>query len=345
MSGLKNYDPNGPGVKNGRFMGLPFTKEEAECILFSVPWDVTTSYGAGTTSAPENILDASYQLDLFDPEYPETWKRGLFLLPPDPEISKLNLQYRKEAKKAIDFSESKDAPEDTEEHRRRIRQINEASEHLNRYVYQTTDQLLEEDKKILLLGGDHSSPFGYIKALAERRGDFGILQIDAHCDFRRAYQGFEFSHASIMHQVITQIPQVKKLVQVGIRDLCPEENDFIRSQPERIRSHMMSDIRRDIFHGKSWAEHTQEILADLPEKIYLSFDIDGLDPALCPNTGTPVPGGLEYYEAIFLIEEILRSGRELIGADLVEVAGKPHEWDGNVGARLAYKIALLLLES
>lgn len=342
MSALQNYDPNGPGVKNGRFMGLPFTEEEATCILYPVPWDVTTSYGAGTAGAPDNILDASYQLDLFDPQFPESWKKGLFLMPSDPIISERNEQYRQEAKKVIDLSEDPDTPEPPHD---RIRRINDASRDLNTYVYHATKTLLDKNKKILLLGGDHSTPFGYIKALAEKHGDFGILQIDAHCDFRRAYQGFEFSHASIMHQVITKIPEVKKLIQAGIRDLCPEENEFLRLHSGRIHTHMMHDLRHQLFTGVSWSEQTRKIIGDLPEKVYLSFDIDGLDPSLCPHTGTPVPGGLEYHEAIYLIEEILRSGRVLIGADLCEVAGNPHEWDGNVGARVAYKIALLLLES
>lgn len=342
MSGFKNYDPNGPGVKNGRFIGLPFSEEEAGCILFSVPWEVTTSYGAGTAGGPENILEASAQLDLYDPEHPETWKKGIFMTPSDPEIRRKSDLWRTKAEHIIDRLESGTAPENLTSE---TNAINTASEELNRYVFRKTTEYLDRNKKILLIGGDHSTPFGFYQAIAARESEFGILQIDAHCDFRKAYEGFEHSHASIMYNAVTRIPQVKKLVQVGIRDLCPEEAAFIQSHPDRVHTYFMSELSKNLFEGRSWQELCEEIVSDLPEKVHLSFDIDGLEPFLCPNTGTPVPGGLQYQQAIFLLEEIRRSGRTVLSADLCETAGLPHEWDGNVGARLAYKLALLLLDA
>ena len=339
---LHDYDPNGPGVKNGHFMGLPFLEDDANCILFPVPWEVTTSYGAGTADGPFNILEASYQLDLHDPSFPDTWKKGIFMMPPDPDIKKKSDHHRSRAEAVIDHLE---AGKDPAEIKEQIQKINEATRNLNQYVYQKTTSILKKNKKLLLIGGDHSTPYGYYQALAEKEGRFGILHLDAHCDLRDAYEGFRDSHASIMYNVMENIPEVEKLVQVGIRDLCPAENQYINAHPQKIRSHHMSTISRSRFQGNSWADYCDEIIDFLPQKVYLSFDIDVLDPYLCPHTGTPVPGGLTYQEAIFLIEKVLRSGRTFIGADLVEVAGTPHEWDGNVGARIAYKIALLLLES
>lgn len=339
---LHEYDPNGPGVKNGRFMGLPFSEEEAQCILFPVPWEVTTSYGAGTADGPLNILEASYQLDLFDPAFPDTWKKGIFMISPDPDIKNKSNHYRIQAEAVIDHLE---AGKDVEAISEKLEKINKATRILNDHIYHITSSILKKNKKILLIGGDHSTPFGYYKALAEIEGNFGILHLDAHCDLRKAYEGFRDSHASIMYNVMENIPEVEKLVQVGIRDLCPAEYQYIARHPQRIRLHHMSEIVRSRYQGKSWVDYCREIIDFLPQKVYLSFDIDVLDPALCPHTGTPVPGGLSYQKAIFLIEEVLRSGRRFIGADLVEVAGRPHEWDGNVGARIAYKIALLLLDS
>ncbi len=194
----------------------------------------------------------------------------------------------------------------------------------------------------MLIGGDHSTPYGYLKALEERYEGFGVLQIDAHCDLRESYEGFLFSHASIMYNVLSGFSQIQNLVQVGIRDWCPEEDLRIKDSDGWVKTYFMSDMQKGLFEGGTWADQCKQILADLPDKVYM--DIDGLDPVYCPNTGTPVPGGLEYYQLIYLLEEIHRSGRQIIGADLCEVAGTPHDWDGNVGARLAYKLALLLLD-
>ncbi|MCG8575093.1 MAG: arginase family protein, partial [Flavobacteriales bacterium] len=182
-----------------------------------------------------------------------------------------------------------------------------------------------------------SCPLGLVQALAEQEGAFGILQIDAHADLRPAYEGFEYSHASIMWNVL-KLPAVTKLVQVGIRDLCQQELDDIRSQPERIRTFFDAQLKDAQHRGEPWSETMRQIVETLPEKVYISFDIDGLDPKLCPNTGTPVPGGLEFDQALALIREVVRSGRQLIGFDLVEVSPGTSEWDANVGARLLYNL-------
>lgn len=344
MTHLSNYNPNKPGVANGHFMGLPFSEENAGCILLPVPWDVTTSFTEGTATAPDNILESSYQLDLCDRHHPESWKRGIFMAEHDQDISKWNSKWRKKAKKIIGAWESGKSVEQSEKWQKALRKINKASVKLNDRVYKLSQKYLDQDKKVLLIGGDHSTPYGYLKALEERNAGFGVLQIDAHCDLRKAYEGFQYSHASIMYNVVTDLPLVQNLVQVGIRDWCPEEDQRILDSVGRIKTYFMNDIQRSLSEGGTWADQCKEILAYLPDQVYISLDIDGLDPVYCPNTGTPVPGGLEYYQLIYLLEEVHRSGRQIIGADLCEVAGKSHDWDGNVGARLAYKLALLLLE-
>src|SRR5690606_2133030 len=118
-----------------------------------------------------------------------------------------------------------------------------------------------------------------------------VLQIDAHADLRRAYEGFQYSHASIMYNILEEIPAVTKLVQVGIRDYCDEEFEAITKSQGRIVTFFDRDLKAGAYQGKTWDQQTDEIIRELPERIYISFDIDGLDPKLCPNTGTPVPGG------------------------------------------------------
>ncbi|WP_317175203.1 agmatinase family protein [Hymenobacter qilianensis] len=196
---------------------------------------------------------------------------------------------------------------------------------------------LDAGKAVAVLGGDHSTPLGYIHALAERHEEFGILQIDAHCDLRPAYEGFEYSHASIMYNAL-QLPQVKKLVQVGIRDFCQQEAELAERSNGRIIMFPERFLREELYGGKSWRKECKKIIAQLPQKVYISFDIDGLDPKLCPGTGTPVPGGLEFEEALYLIRMVVRSGREIIGCDLNEVAPGDTDWNGIVGARLLYQL-------
>ncbi|MBY5958414.1 agmatinase family protein [Membranicola marinus] len=344
MTFIKNYNPNNPGVVNGQFMGLPFKEEDAHCVLLPVPWDVTTSFAEGTATAPMNILASSYQLDIGDHAFPETWKKGIFMVPSNPEILKWNEKWRNKATQIITAWEEGEQIEESDEWRIRLDDINRASEKLNTKVYNMSKKYLELHKKVLLIGGDHSTPYGYIKALEAYHEGFGVLQIDAHCDLRKAYEGFTYSHASIMYNVMNDCPSVTNLVQVGIRDWCPEEEQRINDSYGWVKTHFMHDMVQRIFEGESWGDQCERIVADLPERIYISLDIDGLDPANCPNTGTPVPGGLDYQQVIYLLEQIHDSGREIIGADLCEVAGAGNDWDGNVGARLAYKLALLLLD-
>jgi agmatinase len=202
---------------------------------------------------------------------------------------------------------------------------------------------MDQNKIVALLGGDHSTPLGLMQALAEKHSSFGILHIDAHADLREAYEGFEYSHASIMFNAI-KIPQITHLVQVGIRDYCEAELRLIKSD-NRISAFFDRDIKHRQFEGTTWASICDQIIDVLPKKVYLSFDIDGLDPKLCPNTGTPVPGGLELEQSIYLVEKLVYSGRTIIGFDLNEVAPGKDEWDANVGARLLYRLANMCLVS
>ncbi|HKK75223.1 MAG TPA: agmatinase family protein [Saprospiraceae bacterium] len=338
---LDNFDPNGPGLDNGNFIGLPFTEEEAALVFFPVPWDVTVSYTDGTAGGPANILQASTQLDLAHPFSADAWKKGIFFKPLNTYWVKRSQELRPRAEAYIQFLEQGGQVADDRKMNKILEEINYTCENLHRWVEQETYKLLQKEKAIGLIGGEHSCPLGFLRALAKKHGDFGILQIDAHLDLRKAYEGFTYSHASIFYNTL-QIEAVQQLTQVGIRDYCDEE--VARSEEdERIEVFYDYALRRSIFRGSNWQEQCEAIVATLPEKVYISFDIDGLQPSLCPHTGTPVPGGLSYNEALFLIETVIESSRTIIGFDLCEVAGPPHEWDGNVGARIAYALAMAML--
>ena len=333
---IKSFDPNTVASGDGNIFGLPFTTEEAELVLLPVPWDVTVSYKDGTSKGPQAIFDASSQVDLFDPQVKDSWKIGVAMEKISPVIAKKNAALRKKASQYIGKLE-KGISEDAASMKKIRNEVNAGCEELRAWVMTSAKKHLDKNKLVALVGGDHSTPLGFMEALAEKySGGFGILQFDAHCDLRKAYEGFEYSHASIMYNAL-KIPQVKKLVQVGIRDWCQAENDLINASKGRVKTFFDYQLKEQSYRSRSWVSICSDIIQELPKHVYISFDIDGLDPKLCPNTGTPVPGGLEFGEAVFL-EMIARSGKKIIGFDLNEVAPGKDEWNGNVGARLLYKM-------
>jgi agmatinase len=335
---LATFDPNALADAAGGLFGLPFTPEEAQVVVVPVPWEVTVSYRAGTAQGPAAIHAASLQVDLYDPDLPNAWRLGLAMEEPDAAIAAESEELRPLAEGYIGWLEEGQPAEGRAEHAPNAEHINQRGRALLEWLKAKTGALLDAGKAVVVLGGDHSTPLGYLHALAERHEEFGILQVDAHCDLRPAYEGFEFSHASIMHNAL-QLPQVKKLVQVGIRDYCQQEADFIDQSNGRVALFADRFLQAEMLAGKSWKKECKKIIAQLPQKVYLSFDIDGLDPKLCPGTGTPVPGGLEFEQAVYLLRRVVRSGRTIIGCDLNEVAPGDTEWNAIVGARLLYHMA------
>jgi agmatinase len=346
MLDLSNYDPNSVGNPENNIFGLPSNEDDSRLVILPVPWEVTVSYGAGTARAPEAIFKASLQVDLFDTDMPAAWKQGFYMRPTDKKLLMKSDYLRKEAELYIDYISRGDEVAANQFMTKTLREVNEGSVFMNNWVYEQTKVLLEKDKLVGLLGGDHSTPLGFFKAIGEKHGEFGILQIDAHCDLRDAYEGFNYSHASIMYNALKEIPQLQRLVQVGIRDYSQSEWDYIQNSHFRIISYFEKDIRTRQFEGQSWKQIVDDIVDKLPQKVYLSFDIDGLDRKLCPFTGTPVPGGFEVEQIFYLFKQVLKSGRSIIGFDLVEVGiGGDTDWDANVGARVLFKLCNLLVTS
>lgn len=325
---MPGIDPNAAACGDGIF-GLDDAAGDAAVVLVPAPFDATTSYRPGTAAGPDAILTASRQLDLHDHETGEPWQVGIAMLPAPEPIAAHN----RSARALVEGLRERDDPQ-------ALARVNALCAEVNDTITATVGTWLDAGKLVGLVGGDHATAFGSIRAQAERNDDFGVLHIDAHADLRRAYEGFSWSHASVMDAVCEGLPSVSRLVQVGVRDFCDEERERINASDGRIRTFLDVDLQARLFAGEAWGAVVRDIVACLPRDVYVSFDVDGLDPKLCPHTGTPVPGGLSFNQATFLLREVVRSGRRIIGFDLVEVAPGPDgdEWDGNVGARLLYKL-------
>ena len=345
MTDLSNFDPNVVSNPNNNIFGLPTSEEDARVIILPVPWEVTVSYGSGTARAPEAILKSSLQVDLFDPDLPEGWKQGYYMRPIDRKLLMKSDYLRKEAELYIDYISRGEDVSANQFMYKTMKDVNEGGIFLNNWVYEQTRVLLEKGKLVGLLGGDHSVALGFFKSIGEKHGDFGILQIDAHCDLREAYETFNYSHASIMYNALSQIPQISRVVQVGVRDYGGDEWEYIKNSGYKVITYFDKEIKSRQFEGDSWKRIAEEMVSKLPQLVYISFDIDGLDRKLCPHTGTPVPGGFETEEVFYILRKVMESGRKIIGFDLCEVGISDSDWNSNVGARVLFKLCNLLLAS
>lgn len=342
---IKAFDPNTPGDENAGIYGLPFTAEESDIVLVPAPWEVTTSYGGGTANGPQAIFDASFQVDLFHPEFGNLWKRGISMDGIPEALHQQSDALKKEAALVIDVLVNGGTKAKKERAAKALQLINEESAVMEEWVQQRTGHWMDQGKLVGLVGGDHSTPLGMYRAQAERHGSFGILHLDAHLDLRDAYEGFQASHASIMNNAL-KIPEVENIVSVGIRDFCEEEARVFAREELRVRIHRSAALRADQYEGKTWKDQCDTIIGQLPELVHISFDIDVLDPSLCPHTGTPVPGGLAFEEATYLLSRLAASGRTIIGFDLVEVTPGPvGDWDANVGARMLWHLCGVLAKT
>lgn len=328
-----DFDPDAPAGAESGIYGLPFAPEHSKVVIVPVPFEATTSYGGGTSKGPAAVLEASKQVDLFDQETGRPYAAGIAMLDIPKKVARWNAEARKIAAAVIEKGGVVD---------RRTKaaadKVNAYGERVNEWVYGQTRELIGAGKMPVILGGDHSVPFGSIRAYAESHPGLGILHLDAHADLRDAYEGFTWSHASIFNNVMRKIEPVGKLVQVGVRDLGQAERAMIDESRGRIVTFYDADLAARKDEGTPFARLADEIVAALPHDVYLSWDIDGLDPTLCPGTGTPVPGGLSWNEALGLLRAIRRSGKRIVGLDLCEVSPGETEWDANVGARLLYKM-------
>ncbi|MEM7645552.1 MAG: agmatinase family protein [Pseudomonadota bacterium] len=342
------FDPNGTGNKKAGIFSLPMTEEESRLVFIGVPWEVTTSYGDGCSFGPAAVLESSKQLDLCDALYGEFYEKGLFMRPISQEWKDRSDKLKTKALLIKETLESGDELSSAQLADQEL--INQASVELNDWLYQQSLEVLDAGKIPAVIGGDHSSPFGLIKALKSKHENLSLLHIDAHHDLRKSYQGYQYSHASIMFNVMEELSP-HSLVQMGIRDFCPEEQRMA-CDDQRIHTYYDSQVSVRLGEGETWASIAREAISHLSDEVYVSFDIDGLSPDLCPNTGTPVPGGINFQQMESLLFELQKSNKKVLGFDLCEVSPEGQQgtntpildgWDGNVGARVLFKLAGLSL--
>ncbi len=334
---MPDIDTDGPVTLDTLF-GLPYTRQEAGVIVTPVPFDGTASYRPGSAKGPDAIRRASAQLDLLDPIFGEVYKAGIHMEGTTDWMPDVAKRARELALPIIEAggptNETLDAHDELERLCAEVEGV----------VYHAVLRTLTEGKQPVVLGGEHSIALGGMIACIEWARDtlgvseVGVLQLDAHRDLRDAYLGMTRSHASVMRNALERLPTLTSLVQVGIRDAGVIETAYAEEMGDRVHTWHAHDLHERLDEGERFSAIAHEIVEALPHHVYVSFDIDALDPSYCPNTGTPVPGGLSYTHAVRLLKALSDSGKHVIGADLVEVAPGEDEWDANVGMRTLYAL-------
>jgi agmatinase len=246
--------------------------EGSRIVVLPICYENAPSYGTGSKDGPLHILNASTQLESIDEETLTNWgEAGIHTLTPL-------------------------VPSDDPE-----KAVNE--------MKRAATAVLEKNKFLLSLGGDHAISIGPIMAAAEIYPDLGVLQIDAHLDLRDTWNGSRYNHACVMRRVVEDLNL--PVVQVGIRSFSPEEADYVkRKKLKPFYAHTI-DPSDDYWRRK--------VVHSLPEKVYITIDLDGLDPSVLPGTGTPEPGGLSYRQLIKLINAVGKE-KKIVAADINELA-------------------------
>ena len=271
--------------------------ESSRFALLPIPYEGTVSYGKGTAAAPEAIIRASTQVELYDEELGgEYYQQGIF------------------STQAVDCREAK-------------------GEEVQHRIQNAAEKLLTAGKFALGLGGEHSVTAALVKAAAQHWPGLSVLQLDAHADLRDTYQSGKYSHACVMRRIRElSLPTVA----VGIRSYCAEEKPLLAdSSHPVITARQIAESRLDQTARQQWMD---SVISGLSDSVYVTVDIDAFDPSQAPGTGTPEPGGLDFYEVTDLLRQVSRS-RKIVSADIVEVIPRPYEKVTEfLAARLAYKI-------
>lgn len=339
MAARESFDPDDAAPPGSGIFGLPDDLRHAHVHIIPVPFDATTSYRIGAARGPDAVFHASRQVELFDLAFGRPYERGIAMRDADPRIGRLNAEASEKAERIIDVG---GVIGDDALLTRDLMRVNAIGDEVNRIVYAETAAVLDEHRLPVILGGDHSVSFGAIQVASERYPRLGVLHFDAHADLRAAYEGFQWSHASIMYNVVDRL-DVSKIVQVGIRDIGEREHAMIQESGGKLHTLFDHEWQRAKLERADVRELVAKTIARLPKDVYVSFDVDGLDPVLCPNTGTPVPGGLSWSDAMLWLEELALSRRHIVALDLNEVSPgdtdpEVDSWDAIVGARLLYRL-------
>ncbi len=336
-----NIKDQSPNQSHAGFFGQTSSLPQAQLQGLLVPWEPTVSYGSGTSLAPLKILKASHQLDTFHEHYGSLNEDAFKITDFTDLVHDLQKRTLPLARGVVQALEQGAALADLGI-QSKLKVIRKQSEMLIQYIQNWTEEVLNADQIPFLIGGDHSCPLGLWNAVFKKHPHAGLLHIDAHLDMRESYEGFKFSHASVMYNFKKEFPESQSL-HLFMRDFSEEEVQ--RSQ--NLNLNIFTD--RQIQNKKakmSWRDICREWLEMLPPKIHITLDIDGMDPQLAPGTGTPVPGGMKFQELKILLEEIVATKHQIVSFDLVEVSGRHQgDFDFNVGARALFELLMSCMAS
>jgi agmatinase len=278
--------------------------ESASVLVLPIPYEATVSYAGGTKNGPRAILNASMQVELFDREFDREYgaEYGVHTLAP--------------------LATNHQSPEAM------VQGIEEAVREI---------AATHPKKLLFVLGGEHTITSGVAKGVAtalEAQRPV-LVQLDAHSDLRDEYEGSPYSHASISRRLVDAGWEV---LQVGIRSICQEEMDVIRSNTEAVKVWFADDLHDD----PQWKQELAQRVRG--RDVFLTIDIDGLDPSLVPGTGTPEPNGLTWQEAVSAVRIVTQYAGRILGADCVELAPIPGNHASEfITAKLIYKTMNLIM--
>lgn len=284
------YTQQGKGVED-QFAGLPAAYsniEKSQIAIVPVAFDLTTTYQKGSDNGPSAIIEASRNLELYDIETDsQVFLKGIFT---DDDIE-------------ADDSQS-----------------------MLSQTYERVKFLLNKNKFVVTLGGEHSISYAPIRAYADRYSELTVLQFDAHTDLVQSYEQNRWSHACVMARV-KELPNVKKVVAVGIRSMSAEELPYLDREN--------TFFAHQLYGNEDWIE---QVMQRLHGPIYITFDLDAFDSSLMPSTGTPEPGGLQWYAVMKLLKRVAQE-RNLVGFDLVELCPQlGNSAPDYLAAKLVYKL-------
>ena len=292
--------------KEGAFLGIPERKGKPDVVIMSVPYELTTSYGQGTSEGPLATIAASTQVELYDPLLPEDLPCGFTIHTAKPWDGNGNT-------------------------------LQEQLDGISRYVASFKSGFP------IILGGEHGMLPAIMRAVSERLDleELTIVQIDAHADLRNQLNGDSDSHACAARRSLEL--GVKKVLQLGIRAISREEANFAATD-ERVDLWMAKDVLNPCGGEENWISWL-ETLSSLEGPVWLTLDIDGLDPVYAPTTGTPVPGGLAYWQVVDTIETLsFNQSIDWVGADVNEIVPDPNNHVTEfTAAMLATKITAAFL--
>jgi agmatinase len=341
----KEFDPNSITPDNGNYFGISLNPEESALVLLSAPWDATSSLLQGSSYAPDAIIEMSRFVDFYEPIAPDSWRKGIATIPVDYSIQDLSHRLQSDTERLTKLHDEFGLSViNNLMYDRRLKRVNEGSVEVNDALFNQVKQWTERDKIVGVIGGDQSVSYSAIKAMGYKYEKLGVIHVASKCYMREAYQGFDFSHASTMYNVMRDVPQVEQLSIVGAQEFSPIEWERATSN-SRVRLFTAQEMWTQQFEGKTWAAQVADIVETMPQNVYVALNISGLMSAYSPNKGRVSNGGLSLYQLIYLMDRVITSGRRIVGFDITEVVPRAEtKRDILIVARLLFKMCSVALK-